>query len=133
MRPRIVSSVLLLAIALMAQPLTAQVDLTDTRTAEDKWARSVYLNDVMSLALLAHGKSLGQTAEQIAEWAVGFAAPSWGDPGSGWAIHGGTGERSQEELVQDESILGHIKPRPGVQDHGLSQGDARRGGDQPFS
>jgi hypothetical protein len=74
---------ILFALVLVSQPLQAQaVDLTDDRTAEEKWTRCVYLLDIMVVGLIAHGKSLGQTAEQTTEWVIGFAAPSWGTPGS---------------------------------------------------
>jgi hypothetical protein len=43
MRICIKASLILLAIALMAQPLTAQVELEDTRTVEQKWTRSMVL------------------------------------------------------------------------------------------
>ena len=74
---------ILFALALAYQPLRAQaVDLTDDRTAEEKWTRSVYLIDFAYVGFIAYAKSVGQTAEQLGEWMVGFGAPSWGAPGS---------------------------------------------------
>lgn len=77
------SVLILLTLALAHQPLRAQaVDLTDARTTEQKLNRTLYLIDFAYVAFIAHAKSMGQTTEQLSEWMVGFAAPSWGAPGS---------------------------------------------------
>jgi hypothetical protein len=66
----------------MVQPLTAQVDLTDTRTAEEKWTRSMNLMNWAWAGFAAHGKTVGQTPEEVGEWMGEWAGPSWGQPGA---------------------------------------------------
>ena len=73
---------LLIAIGLMSQPLKAQiVDLNDTRTAEEKWARSTVMIDFAWVSAISHAKEMGQTAEEYGRWAGKFGAPTWGTPG----------------------------------------------------
>lgn len=74
---------ILLALAAASQPLRAQaVDLTDSRTAEEKWTRSVYMIDYLMMSHIAYAKSLGQAPDQLAEWMIGYGSPTWGAPGS---------------------------------------------------
>ena len=83
MRRTVLIPFLIVALLAVAQPVSAQLlDLTDDRTAEQKWVRSQNLYDFMWITLIAHGKSAGQTTEQIGRFLGEFAAPSWGTPGS---------------------------------------------------
>ena len=82
MRRTVTPLMLFVALCLVTQPLTAQVDLTDDRTAEQKWTRSVYLIDFAYVGFIAYAKSVGQTPEQLGTWMTEFAGPSWGAPGS---------------------------------------------------
>jgi hypothetical protein len=83
MRTKVFLPLLFVSACVVTQPLNAQlVDLTDERTAEQKWIRSVNLIDFMWIAIIGHGKSLGQTPEQVGKFIGEFAAPSWGATGS---------------------------------------------------
>jgi hypothetical protein len=78
-------SILLVAASLglgaMAAPLTAQLsNLSDTRTADQKWARSMYIGNFAWIGLIQHAKDMGLTAEEAGVWLGDFAAPSWGAP-----------------------------------------------------
>lgn len=82
MRVRIVPFVILLALGLSAQPLSAQVDVTDTRTAEQKWTRSAVLINFAWAGFAAYGKAVGQNPEEVGEWMGNWFGPSWGQPGA---------------------------------------------------
>jgi hypothetical protein len=82
MRICIKASLILLAIALMAQPLTAQVELEDTRTVEQKWTRSMVLMTWAWAGFAAHGKTVGQAPGEVGEWLGTWVGPSWGQPGN---------------------------------------------------
>ena len=64
---------ILLALGLMARPVSAQVDLTDDRTEVQKWNRAAFLMDGNLHGALSYVKSTGQTAEDygrfLGEWA----------------------------------------------------------------
>jgi len=76
------AGLVLFPLVLASQPLRAQtVDLTDNRTAEQKWTRSVFLLDFAYIGFIAYAKSVGQTPEQSADFMIDFAAPGWGTPG----------------------------------------------------
>ena len=65
------------------QPVTAQlVDLTDNRTAEQKWTRSVLFVDFAWVGMIAYAKSMDQTPKQLGRWMGEWGSLSWGDPGS---------------------------------------------------
>lgn len=72
----------LAASILAAQPVTAQVDLTDTRTPEQKWARSTWMMSYAWTAMISHAKSVGQSPEEFGHWISGYIAPTWGAPGA---------------------------------------------------
>ncbi|MGD2124015.1 MAG: hypothetical protein PVJ76_19855 [Gemmatimonadota bacterium] len=82
MRKLVAQGLVLVALFAVAIPVQAQTDLTDNRTAEEKWARSQFLTTYMMMAIIAHGESVGQSTEEFAQWMGEFAAPSWGEPGS---------------------------------------------------
>lgn len=82
MRRLVIPLVLLSVLCVVGQPLTAQVDLTDERTAEQKWSRMIYMANFMFTGYLAHGESLGQSPEEMGRFFGEFAARSWGGPGS---------------------------------------------------
>ena len=82
MRKLVAQCLVVLAVAAMAVPAQAQTDITDNRTAEEKWTRSQFLTTYMMMAIIAHGESVGQTPAEFGEWMGKFAAPSWGEPGS---------------------------------------------------
>lgn len=74
---------ILTVLGLMGQPLRAQeIDLTDTRTPEQKWRRMIYMTNFMVTGLVDMGQSLGKTPEEIGEWLGEYSARSWGGPGS---------------------------------------------------
>ncbi|MCJ7629558.1 MAG: hypothetical protein MUO50_14375 [Longimicrobiales bacterium] len=73
---------ILIALGLMSHPLRAQlVDLNDTRTAEEKWARSTVFVDFGWVMAIGHAKEMGQTVEEFARWGGKFGATTWGAPG----------------------------------------------------
>jgi len=73
----------LFALVLASQPLRAQgVDLTDNRTAEEKWTRSMVLLDFAWIGFAALGESVGRSPEEVGEWIGKWGGPSWGAPGS---------------------------------------------------
>lgn len=82
MRRLITPLLLLTASILITQPLAAQVDLTDTRTAEQKWARSTWMISYAWTGMISHAKSVGQTPEEFGHWISEYIAPTWGTPGS---------------------------------------------------
>jgi len=82
MRRLVAQCLVLLALVAVAVPVQAQTDLTDTRTAEEKWNRSQFLTTYMMMAIIAHAESVGQSPAEFGEWMGKFAAPSWGTPGS---------------------------------------------------
>jgi len=82
MRTRIRPFLILVALGLMAQPLTAQVDLTDDRTADQMWARSVFMLTFAQTSMISYASEAGQTAEEFAKWWVEIVGPTWGEPGS---------------------------------------------------
>jgi hypothetical protein len=70
---------LFVALCVVAQPVSAQlVDLTDDRTAEQKWLRSTYLSTFVVVTGIAYAKSVGQTPEHFARFLGEIAGPSWG-------------------------------------------------------
>jgi hypothetical protein len=75
------ASLILLALGLMAQPLSAQVDLNDTRTPEQKWDRAVVFSNFGLSGMIALGKEADMTAEEIGRFFGEWGAPSWGAPG----------------------------------------------------
>lgn len=76
------SLVILLALGSLSQPLRAQlVDLNDTRTAEQKWARAVTSSNFGFAAMIAVAKEAGMTVEEVGNWFGEWGAPSWGAPG----------------------------------------------------
>ena len=78
MRRATIGFMLLLGLCVVTQPLRAQlVDLTDNRTAEEKWMRSTYLSTFMSVTAIAYAKSLGQTPDHFARFLGRTAGPSW--------------------------------------------------------
>ncbi len=83
MRPKATLLLLFVALCVVTRPLSAQlVDLTDERTAEQKWTRSVYLTDFVWMSWIAYAKSLGQTPEDVGRFIGEIAGPSWGETGS---------------------------------------------------
>ncbi len=78
MRRKIIPLMLFVALCVVTQPVNAQlVDLTDDRTAEQKWQRSTYLTSWVFASGLAYAKSLGQTTEHFARFFGELAGPSW--------------------------------------------------------
>jgi hypothetical protein len=78
MRCTALKPLLFIALCVVTQPASAQlVDLTDERTAEQKWQRSTYLSTFMSVAAVAYAKSVGQTPEHFARFLGQLAGPSW--------------------------------------------------------
>ena len=73
---------MLLAVLLVAHPLNAQIETTDTRTAEQKWTRSAVMLNFAWAGMVAHGKSVGQTPAEVGAWIGEFFGASWGEPGS---------------------------------------------------
>jgi hypothetical protein len=71
-----------LALGAMSQPLSAQVDLTDDRTVDQKWNRAVFLMDGTIHGALSYAKSVGQTPEQLGRFWGEWAGQFWGAPGS---------------------------------------------------
>ncbi len=83
MRRTVLLCLAFLALGFTALPLSAQLaDLKDTRTPEEKWARSMFIGDFAWISLVAHGRSMGLTAKEVGQWLGDFAAPSWGAPDS---------------------------------------------------
>jgi hypothetical protein len=77
-----VSVVFLFVSLVPPQPVTAQgVDLTDNRTIEQKWTRSVVFVDFAWMGMIAYGKSMGRTPEQLGRWMGEWGSLSWGTPG----------------------------------------------------
>ncbi len=73
---------ILLALCLHSQMLQAQlVDLDDTRTAEQKWARAVTFSNFGFAGMIAVGKEAGMTVEEVGKWFGEWGAPTWGAPG----------------------------------------------------
>jgi hypothetical protein len=72
---------IIVALILSSQVLTAQVNLTDERSAEQKWNRMVDLGTFIFAAYVGHGGSLNQTPEQLGRWFGEFAARTWPGPG----------------------------------------------------
>ena len=82
MRRMTIPFLLFAASILVVQPTTAQVDLTDTRTAEQKNARSTWMISYAWTGMISHAKSVGQTPEEFGHWIGRYIAPTWGAPGS---------------------------------------------------
>jgi len=82
MRRLIAPLLLLAAVSWAVQPLAGQVDLTDNRTAEQKWARSAWMMTYAWTGMISHAKSVGQTPEEFGQWISEYIAPTWGAPGS---------------------------------------------------
>ena len=79
MRRRIPTLMLFVALGLIARPVQAQlVDLTDDRTAEQKWQRTTYLTNFVLTSGIAYAKSVDQTTEHFARFFGELAGPSWG-------------------------------------------------------
>ena len=66
------------ALAALAVPVQAQTDLTDSRTAEQKWTRMIYMSNFIFSGLLAYGEEMGKSPEEIGVWFGDFASRSWG-------------------------------------------------------
>ena len=83
MRPKVILPTLVLTLCVVSQPVSAQlVDLTDERTAEQKWTRSVVLVDFAWIGMIAHAKSVGRTPDQLGHWMGEWGSLSWGEPGA---------------------------------------------------
>lgn len=83
MRRLAIPLMLFVALCVISQPVTAQlVDLTDNRTVEQKWARSIVFSHFGLMGMIAHAKSMGQTPEEIGHWMGEWGSLSWGEPGS---------------------------------------------------
>ncbi len=78
MRRKVTPLMLFVALCVVTQPVSAQlVDLTDNRTAEQKWQRSTYLSTFLTVTAIAYAKSLGQKPEHFALFLGELAGPSW--------------------------------------------------------
>ncbi len=71
-----------IALGVVSQSLSAQVDLTNDRTADQKWTRAVNLMDGTMHGALSYAKSMGQTAEEFGRFYGEWATQFWGAPGS---------------------------------------------------
>ena len=74
-----------LSVVALAAPVTVRAQEIElaSYTPEQRWERAASQFTVSLVASIVYAKSMGQSAEEVAEAWVDLFAPGWGDPGSG--------------------------------------------------